>query len=294
MQTNVLSYNVNSCITDYWCLLKPRIMYLVVFTAIAGMAAAPGTIHPFLAFISILSVALGSGAAGAINMWYDHDIDGLMERTKNRPIPFGNIAPDNALEFGIMLGILSVFMMAFAVNYISAILLAISILFYVFIYTIWLKRRTPHNIVIGGAAGAFPPMIGWSSVTGLIDPVSMILFVIIFMWTPPHFWSLSLIRCEEYSKAHIPMFPVVYGTQKTRIYILVYSVLLILVSLLPVFFLQRALPYLVCAILLGSMFLWKAVRVLILKDDSSCRRMFSYSISYLFALFACIILFSIF
>ncbi|XGA08104.1 MAG: heme o synthase [Wolbachia endosymbiont of Xenopsylla cheopis] len=294
MQTSVLSCSVNSCITDYWRLLKPRIMYLVVFTAIAGMAAAPGTIHPFLAFISILSIALGSGAAGAINMWYDRDIDGLMERTKNRPIPSGNIAPDNALEFGIALGILSVFMMALAVNYISAILLAISILFYVFIYTMWLKRRTPHNIVIGGAAGAFPPMIGWSSVTDSIDLASVILFIIIFMWTPPHFWSLSLIRCEEYSKVHIPMLPVVYGAQKTRMYILVYSVLLILVSLLPVFFLKRALPYLITATLLGSVFLWQAVRVLILKDDSSCRRMFSYSISYLFALFGSIIIFSIF
>lgn len=292
MQTSVLSYN--SCIADYWCLLKPRIMYLVVFTAIAGMAAAPGTIHPFLAFISILSIALGSGAAGAINMWYDRDIDKLMERTKNRPIPSGSVSSDSALELGIMLGILSVFMMALAVNYISAILLAISILFYVFIYTMWLKRRTPHNIVIGGAAGAFPPMIGWSSVTGSIDLASVILFTIIFMWTPPHFWSLSLIRCEEYSKAHIPMLPVVYGAQKTRMYILIYSLLLILVSLLPVFFLKRALPYLISATLLDCVFLWQAVRVLILKDDSSCKHMFSYSISYLFALFACIIMFSIF
>lgn len=294
MQTSVLAYKVNSYVIDYWHLLKPRIMYLVVFTAIAGMASAPGTIHPFLAFISILSIALGSGAAGAINMWYDRDIDALMERTKNRPIPSGSVSPDNALEFGIMLGILSVFMMALAVNYISAILLAISILFYVFIYTIWLKRRTPQNIVIGGAAGAFPPMIGWSSVTGSIDLGSVILFTIIFMWTPPHFWSLSLIRCEEYSKAHVPMFPVVYGAQKTRVYILIYSLLLVLVSLFPILFLKRALPYLACAILLGCVFVWQAVRILILKNNSSCKQMFSYSISYLFALFACIIIFSIF
>ncbi len=293
MQTGVLFCKVNSCIIDYWHLLKPRIMYLVVFTAIAGIVAAPGTIHPFLALISILSVALGSGAAGAINMWYDRDIDGLMERTKTRPIPSGTIPPSNALEFGIMLGILSVFMMAVAVNYISAGLLAISILFYVFIYTMWLKRRTPHNIVIGGAAGAFPPMIGWSSVTNSIDLGSIILFTIIFMWTPPHFWALSLIRCDEYTKARIPMLPVVCGVQKTRVYILVYSLLLVLTSLLPVLFLKSILPYLVSAILLGCLFMWQAVQILILKNDSSCRKMFSYSISYLFALFACIIIFSV-
>ncbi|OCA05947.1 protoheme IX farnesyltransferase [Wolbachia endosymbiont of Trichogramma pretiosum] len=268
-------------------------MYLVVFTAIAGMVAAPGSIHPFLSLISLMCIALGSGSAGAINMWYDRDIDLLMERTKNRPIPSGRVSAESALEFGITLGILSVFIMAIAVNYVSAALLAISILFYVFVYTIWLKRRTPQNIIIGGAAGAFPPMIGWAVVTDSVSWGSCVLFLIIFMWTPPHFWALSLNRSEDYKKASIPMFNIVYGPEKTRKYILIYSVLLVLTSLLPVFFLKKALFYLSMAIIEGGVFIWFAASVIRLKSHNSQKKMFSYSISYLFSLFASVIYCSI-
>ncbi|WP_353286913.1 heme o synthase [Wolbachia endosymbiont (group A) of Anthophora plumipes] len=292
MYTSVL-LNVESTILDFWRLLKPRIMYLVVFTAVAGMVTAPGSMHPFLALISLICVALGSGSAGAINMWYDRDIDLLMERTKNRPIPSGRILAEGALEFGITLGILSVFIMAIAVNYISAALLAVSILFYVFVYTIWLKRRTPQNIVIGGAAGAFPPMIGWAAVTNSVSWESFILFLVIFMWTPPHFWALSLNKSEDYARASIPMFNIVYGPEKTRKYILIYSVLLVLTSLLPALFLKKALLYLSMAIFAGCIFIWYAISILRFKNHNSQKQMFSYSISYLFSLFASIIFCSI-
>jgi protoheme IX farnesyltransferase len=292
MYTSVLS-NSESTILDFWQLLKPRIMYLVVFTGVAGMVAAPGSMNHFLALISLICIALGSGSAGAINMWYDRDIDILMERTKKRPIPSGRILAENALEFGITLGILSVFIMAIAINYVSAALLAVSILFYVFIYTIWLKRRTPQNIVIGGAAGAFPPMIGWAAVTNSISWESLILFLIIFMWTPPHFWALSLNRSEDYAKASIPMFNIVYGAEKTRKYILIYSILLVLTSLFPALFLKEALLYLIIAAFAGCIFIWYAISILRYKDHSSQKKMFSYSISYLFSLFASIIFCSI-
>lgn len=285
MYTSAL-LNSQSTILDFWHLLKPRIMYLVVFTGAAGLVAAPGNIHPFLALISLMCIALGSGAAGVINMWYDRDIDLLMERTKNRPIPSGRVTANSALEFGVTLGILSVFIMAIAINYFSAILLAVSILFYVFIYTIWLKRRTPQNIVIGGAAGAFPPMIGWAAVTNSAGWESFVLFLIIFMWTPPHFWALSLNRSEDYIKASIPMFNIVYGPEKTRKYILIYSILLVSISLLPALFLKRPLLYLILAIFEGSIFIWYAVSILRFKNYNSQKKMFSYSISYLFSLFA--------
>lgn len=268
-------------------------MYLVVFTAVAGMVTAPGSMHPFLALISIICVALGSGSAGAINMWYDRDIDLLMKRTKNRPIPSGRVLAESVLEFGITLGILSVFIMAIAVNYISAALLAVSILFYVFVYTIWLKRRTPQNIVIGGAAGAFPPMIGWAAVTNSVSWESFILFLVIFMWTPPHFWALSLNKSEDYASASIPMFNIVYGPEKTRKYILIYSVLLVLTSLLPALFLKKALLYLSMSIFAGCIFIWYAISILRFKNHNSQKQMFSYSISYLFSLFASIIFCSI-
>ncbi|AZU37081.1 protoheme IX farnesyltransferase [Wolbachia endosymbiont of Bemisia tabaci] len=292
MYTSVL-LNVESTILDFWHLLKPRIMYLVVFTAVAGMIAAPGSIHPFLALISLICIALGSGSAGAINMWYDRDIDLLMERTKNRPIPSGRVSAESALEFGITLGVLSVFIMAIAVNYVSAVLLAISILFYVFVYTIGLKRRTPQNIVIGGAAGAFPPMIGWAVVTDSVSWASCILFLIIFMWTPPHFWALSLNSSKDYVKASIPMFNIIHGPEKTRKHILIYSVLLVLTSLLPALFLKKPLLYLSMAMIEGCVFIWYAISIIRLKSHSSQKKMFSYSISYLFSLFASIIFCSI-
>ncbi len=292
MHTSTL-LNVESTILDFWRLLKPRIIYLVVFTAVAGMVAAPGNIHPFLALISIICIALGSGSAGAINMWYDRDIDLLMKRTQDRPIPSGRVSAESALEFGIILGVLSVFIMAIAVNYISAALLAIGILFYVFIYTIWLKRRTPQNIVVGGVSGAFPPMIGWAAVTNSVSWESFILFLIIFMWTPPHFWALSLNKSEEYVKVSVPMFNIVYGSEKTRKRILIYSILLVLTSLLPSLFLKKVLLYLTIAILEGCVFIWYAISIIRFKSHSSQRKMFSYSISYLFSLFASIIFCSV-
>ncbi|QKX01708.1 protoheme IX farnesyltransferase [Wolbachia endosymbiont of Cruorifilaria tuberocauda] len=285
--------NIESTILDFLCLLKPKIMCLVVFTAVAGVVVAPDSIHPFLALISIICIALGSGSAGVINMWYDRDIDLLMERTQSRPIPSGKVSAESALAFGAILGILSVFIMAVAVNYISAVLLAVSILFYVFIYTFWLKRRTPQNIVIGGASGAFSPMIGWATVTNAVSWESFILFLIIFIWTPPHFWSLSLNKSEEYAKASIPMFNVVYGSERTRKYILIYSILLVLISLLPSLFLKNVLLYLSIAILEGCVFIWYAISIIKFKDYHSQKRMFSYSISYLFSLFASIIFCSI-
>ncbi|MBV0899654.1 MAG: heme o synthase [Wolbachia endosymbiont of Fragariocoptes setiger] len=292
MHTSVLLSN-ESTILDFWHLLKPRIMYLVVFTAASGMIAAPGNIHPFLALISLLCIALGSGSAGVINMWYDRDIDFLMKRTSDRPIPAGRIKPERALEFGITLGILSIFIMAITINYFSALLLAVSILFYVFVYTIWLKRRTPQNIVIGGAAGAFPPMIGWSAVTNSLCWESFVLFLIIFMWTPPHFWALSLNRSEDYANVSIPMFNIVYGPEKTRKYMLIYSILLVLISLFPALFLKKPLFYLIFTSIDGIIFLWYAIFVLVAKNYQSQKKMFSYSISYLFFLFANIIFCSI-
>ena len=201
---------------DYWALLKPRVMSLVVFTGWAGLYLAPGHINPFLGFVAVLCIAIAAGASGAINMWYERDIDALMERTRNRPLPAGRMAAGDALGFGVLLAIGSVVMMALAVNIVAATLLAITIGFYVFIYTIWLKRRTPQNIVIGGAAGAFPPLVGWAAVTGQIGLPALALFALIFFWTPPHFWALSLYRAGDYAKAGVPMLPVVAGARETK------------------------------------------------------------------------------
>ena len=220
---------------DYFALLKPRVMSLVVFTGLVGMAVAPGTLHPVLAFTALLCIAVGAGASGAINMWYDADIDAIMERTKERPIPAGRVSANEALAFGTVLSVASVVLMGLAVNYVAAFLLAVTISFYVFVYTMWLKRRTPQNIVIGGAAGAFPPMIGWAAVSGDVSVESMVLFAIIFMWTPPHFWALSLWRDIDYAKAGVPMLPVVAGREATRKQIVLYSILLFPVAIMPYF-----------------------------------------------------------
>ncbi|KJV63388.1 MULTISPECIES: heme o synthase [Ehrlichia] len=276
--------------SDYWDLLKPKIMYLVVLTGITGMFIAPGNIHPFIAVISALCIALGSGAAGAINMWYDSDIDALMERTKNRPIPSGRIAKSSAIELGLVLSIISVTVMMIAVNYTSGILLAISIAFYTLVYTMYLKRRTSQNIVIGGIAGALPPIIGWTSVTSSISIKSLILFLIIFMWTPPHFWALSLLNYQEYEKAKIPMLPVTHGIFVTKVYILIYSIILFIVTLLPGIFLKDYLLYETCAIPLGITFVFHAFKVLTSINHYKYKAMFTYSIAYLFILFICIIL----
>ncbi len=274
---------------DYFALLKPRVMSLVVFTGFAGLVAAPGALHPLLAAVAVLCIAVGAGAAGAINMWYDRDIDAVMQRTRHRPIPAGRVAPEEALAFGVTLSLFSVMLMGIAVNWTAAALLALANGFYVFVYTIWLKRRTPHNIVIGGAAGAFPPMIGWAAVTGAVSVESIALFLIIFMWTPPHFWALALYREGDYAKAGVPMLPVVAGKEETRRQILIYTALLVPLSLAPVALGMAGVIYGTVAAAMGGTFLWLALRVRRARDDASARRMFGFSILYLFALFAALI-----
>src|ERR1700679_2029856 len=208
---------------DYITLLKPRVMFLVVFTGLAGLVAAPTAMNPILAAVAVLAIALATGGAGAINMWYDRDIDAIMDRTRSRPIPMGVIEPSNALAFGVIITIAAVCMMGLAVNWLSAGILALASFTYVFVYTIWLKRRTPQNIVIGGAAGAFPPVIGWAAVTGSVSLVPLLLFAIIFVWTPPHFWSLALYANDDYRRAGVPMLPVVSGAKETRRQIVAYT-----------------------------------------------------------------------
>ena len=278
-----------SRVGDYFALLKPRVMSLVVFTGFAGLVAAPGALHPLLATVAVLCIAIGAGAAGAVNMWYDRDIDAVMQRTRRRPIPAGKVAPEEALAFGVTLSLFSVMLMGVAVNWTAAALLALANGFYVFVYTVWLKRRTPHNIVIGGAAGAFPPMIGWAAVTGAVSVESIALFMIIFMWTPPHFWALALYREGDYAKAGVPMLPVVAGKEETRRQILIYAALLLPLSLAPVALGMAGAIYGVVAATMGAYFLWLAIRVRRARDDASARRMFGFSILYLFALFAALI-----
>ena len=279
---------------DFIALLKPRVMSLVIFTALGGIIAAPGHIHPWLGFIALLCIAIGAGASGALNMWYDADIDAVMKRTANRPVPRGAIAPGEALGFGLALSIASVLMLGLFVNVPAAALLAFTIFFYAVVYTMWLKRSTPQNIVIGGAAGAFPPMVGWAAVTGGIDPGSIALFLIIFMWTPPHFWALALFTKADYSKAGVPMLPVVAGTDETRRQILVYSVILAPLALLPTALGTTGWLYTVSAAVLGAAFLfyaWKVYQDREAKDgDRACKKLFGFSIVYLFAIFGIIMI----
>jgi len=279
-----------SGVDDFMALLKPRVMSLVVFTGFAGMVAAPGHIHPLLAAIAVLCIAVGAGAAGAINMWYDRDIDALMSRTSDRPIPAGRMDPSETLAFGVVLSIGSVLTMALAVNFAAAALLAFTICFYVFVYTMWLKRRTPQNIVIGGAAGAFPPMIGWAAVTGDVGLASIALFLIVFMWTPPHFWALALFRAGEYARAGVPMLPVVAGVRATKRHILAYSALLVPVGTLPSFFGATGLVYAATSVVLGLVFLAGAVAVWREEGDRAAKALFGYSIIYLFLLFALVMI----
>jgi len=272
-------------VRDFLTLLKPRVMSLVVFTALAGMLLAPGSQHPVLAVVAILCIAVGAGASGAINMWVDRDIDALMSRTRNRPIPAGRVAPNVALGFGISLAVASVSIMALAVNGMAAGLLAFTIFFYVVIYSIGLKRRTPQNIVIGGAAGAFPPMIGWAAVGGDVTWASVVLFAIIFLWTPPHFWALALYKRGDYDKAGVPMLPVVSGRRATAWQILAYTAVLLPVTLVPCFIGLSGAVYGAGAIALGLIFVGYAVAVIRDVSERSARRMFSFSILYLFLIF---------
>ncbi|SDF76861.1 heme o synthase [Thalassobaculum litoreum] len=278
-------------VRDYIALLKPRVMSLVVFTGFVGLAIAPGDIHPVLATIAVLCIAVGAGASGAINMWYDRDIDAVMGRTDKRPIPAGKVDADEALSFGVILAGFSVLVMALAVNVLSAALLAATIGFYVFVYTMWLKRRTPQNIVIGGAAGAVPPVIGWAAATGDVSWLSLVMFAIIFVWTPPHFWALALWKRGEYAAAGVPMLPVVSGERSTKRQILAYSVLLAVLGLAPWAMAATTAVYGVASIVLGGLFVLGAVQVLRAGADDMkpAKLLFGYSILYLFALFGALL-----
>lgn len=273
-------------VSDFFELLKPRVMTLVVFTGFAGLVLAPGHLHPFLVFVAVLCIAVGAGASGAINMWYERDIDSIMSRTKNRPLPQGRVNPDEALAFGIVLTILSVGLMGVAINWTAAALLAFAAFFYVFIYTVWLKRRTPQNIVIGGAAGAFPPMIGWAAMTGTVTLESILLFSLIFLWTPPHFWALALYNNEDYKKAGVPMLPVVAGERVTKRHIVLYTLAMTPFVLAPYFVHIAGIIYLGGALVLHGLFILGAVRVWRDTTHKSAKVLFGYSIFYLFAIFA--------
>ena len=274
---------------DFLALLKPRVMSLVAFTGLGGLVVAPGSLHPALASVAVLCIAVGAGGAGAINMWYDRDIDALMARTRARPIPAGRVAPDEALVFGVTQSLVAILLMGIVINWVAAALLALANAFYVFVYTVWLKRRTPQNIVIGGAAGAFPPIIGWAAVTGTVSLEPIVLFLIIFMWTPPHFWALALYRDGDYAKAGVPMLPVVAGKAETRRQILVYTLLLAPLTLAPLALGMAGLVYAVAAMVMGGYFVVLAVQVLRERGDRAARRMFKFSILYLFTIFAALI-----
>ncbi|MBI1649408.1 heme o synthase [Hyphomicrobium sulfonivorans] len=279
-----------SNVGDFIQLLKPRVMSLVVFTALTGMVAAPGSLHPVLGVIALVAIAIGAGAAGALNMWYDADIDAHMARTAARPIPRGRVTADEALSFGTVLSVFSILTLGVLVNWTAGLLLAITIGFYMFIYTMWLKRSTPQNIVIGGAAGSFPPMIGWAAVTGSVSIESVLMFLIIFMWTPPHFWALALYRCRDYERVGVPMLPVVHGPQETRRQIWLYSLLLVPLAVSPALIGLAGVVYGVTSVVLGGIFLWLAWRVRTITEgreaDAAARKLFAFSILYLFLLFA--------
>ncbi len=278
---------------DFFALLKPRVMSLVIFTALVGLMLAPAPVHPVLGAASLLCIAVGAGASGALNMWYDADIDAVMSRTASRPIPAGRVTPGEALAFGLVLSAFSVVFLYLASNALAAGLLAFTIFFYAVIYSMGLKRRTAQNIVIGGAAGAFPPMIGWAAVTGTVSIESIVLFLIIFFWTPPHFWALALLKSEDYAKAGVPMLPVVAGEDETRRQILLYSLVLMPIGLAPLVLGFGHIAYGVVAVVLSALMLWASVQVYRLREGDAarkaCGRLFGLSILYLFGLFAALL-----
>ena len=282
---------------DYVALLKPRVMSLVVFTALVGLMVTPVHVHPVLGFAALLCITIGAGAAGALNMWYDSDVDAVMSRTARRPIPAGRILPREALAFGVTLAVGSIAVLGLVANWLAASLLAFTIFFYVVIYTTWLKRATPQNIVIGGAAGAFPPMIGWAAATGAIGLESVLLFLIIFFWTPPHFWALSLWRAEEYARAGIPMLPVVSGRAETRRQILLYSIVLAPIGISPWLLGYAGLLYGVTATIGGVAMIALAGKIIAFGDGGgslpAAKRLFGVSILYLFVMFAVLLLDSV-
>src|SRR3954470_11489752 len=277
-------------VADYIALLKPRVMSLVVFTALVGLVIAPGHFHPVLAFTSILCIAVGAGASGALNMWYESDIDALMSRTANRPIPRGRVTRPEALAFGMTLAFFAVMTLGVLVNWLAGALLAFTIFFYVVIYTIALKRWTAQNIVIGGAAGALPPVVAWAAATGSLSIEPLLLFLIIFFWTPPHFWALALFRSDDYARAGVPMLPVVAGPDATRLQILLYTVVLVAVAFAPWPLGYFDATYGVVSLILGGGMLTLAVNVYRRREGSrglrATRKLFAFSIFYLFALFA--------
>ncbi|PSL19624.1 heme o synthase [Shimia abyssi] len=281
---------------DYFALLKPRVMSLVVFTAAVGLLAAPGYVHPFVAFCAILFIAVGGGASGALNMWWDADIDHVMKRTQNRPIPSGKVEPGEAMAIGVALSGFSVVMLGLATNFVAAGLLAFTIFFYVVIYTMWLKRWTPQNIVIGGAAGAFPPMIGWAAVTGGVSVESVLMFTLIFMWTPPHFWALCLFMKSDYKDAGVPMLHVTHGRRSTRNHILVYTLLLAIIAVGMAFTGVGGPIYLATSLVLNALFIIGAVAIWRRSEEASEadgfkreKSFFGLSLLYLFLHFGAIL-----
>jgi heme o synthase len=275
-------------VEDYFALLKPRVMSLVVFTAIIGLLLAPGGINPVVGIIAILCIAIGAGGSGALNMWYDADIDRVMSRTANRPIPAGRVSREEALTLGLICSGFSVMILGLATNWVAAALLAFTIFFYAVVYTMWLKRSTPQNIVIGGAAGAFPPMIGWAAVTGDVTLPSIVLFLIIFLWTPPHFWALALYKQGDYGAAGIPMLPNVAGEQATKVQIVAYTIILVATTLIPSFIGMSGALYTTVAIMTGAAFLYLSLRLYRAQDavmKKVARSVFTFSLSYLFVIF---------
>ncbi|HEX4634601.1 MAG TPA: heme o synthase [Rhizomicrobium sp.] len=287
-----LAYPRVTTVGDFLALLKPRVMSLVVFTGLAGIVAAPGHVHPLTGFTALLCIAVAAGASGCLNMAYDSDIDRLMTRTATRPIPMGYVAREEALAFGWTLAVAAVAIMGLFVNFLAAALLAFTVFFYVVVYTLWLKRRTPQNIVIGGLSGALPPAIGWASVTGDLTLAPLLLVAIIFMWTPPHFWALSLWRSEDYARAGVPMLPVVSGKPRTRFQILLYTLVLVPLGVLPAFLHIGGALYLTVSAGIGLWFLWEAIATYRETNEAkepAAHRLFGVSLVYMTALFASLI-----
>ena len=282
-----------STIYNYISLLKPRVMSLSIFTSLVGILIAPGKISLLHLFLAVLAISIGSGAAGALNMWYERDTDKLMERTKNRALPLGLVSSKGALIFGILLSVISVVLLYVVSNVLSAFLLALTIFYYIFVYTIWLKKKSPQNIVIGGAAGAFPPMIGWSVVTGTLSIEICVIFILIFLWTPPHFWSLALYKSNDYKKAGIPMMPLVVGNEKTVKMILYYSLSLIPTTIILSFYYSYF--FTISALILGSIFVYLSLNLRLFLNDEinfekKAQNLFYFSIIYLFNIFAIILI----
>jgi len=291
---NTIGLVSEASVSDYLALMKPRVMSLVVFTAWVGLAVAPAHVHPVIAFTALLCIAVGAGAAGALNMWVDADIDAVMTRTARRPIPRGRVTPGEALAFGMTLATGSVAVLGLLVSWLAAAMLAFTIFFYIVVYSMWLKRTTPQNIVIGGAAGAFPPVIGWMAATGGIGIEPLLMFLIVFFWTPPHFWALSLLRAEDYARARVPMLPVVAGAAETRRQILLYSILLLPIGAAPWLAGYADAVYGAVALLAGGVMTALAWRLKVAADGEGgarlARRLFAFSILYLFVLFAVLLI----